>query len=114
MDVLLRILLALLYPFLLLARPFRPLGRGDRLRLRRPRDTASYWVERSSNGESGWYFSEASFAEGAPQVGTVRLMTRALLLLARVYAPARSSEEREYIAAADREQGIPDEVYTLW
>ena len=41
-------------------------------------------------------------------------MQRMLILLARLYAPPGPDPDKKYAAAADRDQDIPDEVYTLW
>lgn len=114
MNSLLRLLLVLLYPVLLLVRMINALQGIDRLRLREPKDVSSYWTERTSQGGIATYFTEASAVEGYPQTGAGPLISQALHMLARFYSPTRQNEEKDYIAAADRNQGIPDEVYTLW
>jgi hypothetical protein len=114
MDLLLRILLVFCYPFLLLARAMNALRGTDRMRLREPPNVTSLWLERKPQGGTEGYFSEASATEGSPQKGAGSLISRALRMLARFYAPNAQNEEKDYIAAADRKQGIPDEVYTLW
>ena len=83
----------------------------DPLRRRRPA-AGSLWVARKVGSDAG-YFSEASPSEDAP-ASAARLPESALVALSRVYAPPRARPNEKFSAAADREQGIPDEMYTLW
>jgi hypothetical protein len=107
-------LLVLIYPLLLLARLVNlALGR-DRLRLVDLSSKESCWIERCGRPNTASYFSEASCAEGGGEPSAARPLTRLLLGIARVYTPRRQATGTIYKAAADREQGIPDEVYTLW
>lgn len=105
------ILLTLVYPLLLLARLFDAIAGRDPLRRRRPRD-ASLWIVRPPSTTDASYFSEASPAE--TQARSARIPERLLVWVAGCYAPPRSQPGEKFSAAADREQGIPDEMYTLW
>jgi hypothetical protein len=82
------------------------------MRLREP--SGSCWITRASQPNATSYFSEASSAEGRGQRGFGWLVRGPLKLLARLHAPPRPAPSESYSAAADREQGIPDEIYTLW
>lgn len=113
MNALATILLVLLYPLLFVARVFNTLMRRDPLRLREP-PAKSLWIARDVEPDGPSYFSEASLCEGRRQGGTGGITQWLLTLLARLYAPPRPDPGKEYSAVADREQGIPDEVYTLW
>ncbi|HEY6167023.1 MAG TPA: hypothetical protein VI454_03210 [Verrucomicrobiae bacterium] len=113
MDTLAKIILVLVYPLLLLARLLNALLGRDPLRLREPRGD-SLWIARDVESDSASYFSEASAAEGRGHGGVGGLARAPLKILARLYAPPRSAPTGQYSAGADREQGIPDEVYTLW
>lgn len=107
------IVLTLLYPLLMIARLMnRVLGR-DPLRRREPA-SASLWIARTSQPADTSYFSEVSPAEGKDHGGFGRLPESVLLRIARWYAPSRLQPREKFSAAADREQGIPDEMYTLW
>ena len=64
--------------------------------------------------ENNDYFSEFSIAEGLGNRGMGGIACNVLLLLARFFAPRRSQPGEVYSPAVDREEGIPDEVYTLW
>ena len=118
------VLLFLLYLILLPIGVARRLLGRDTLQLRPPRHTASYWLARGSAPPASSYFSEASAVEGISAKntdgqlkipsGACRLLTPFFLAVARLYAPPRTPEARSYSAAAERERGIPDEVYTLW
>jgi hypothetical protein len=104
------LLLALVYPILVFTRMIHAIGGRDPLRLRDP-GAPSLWVERSQPASDAAYFTEGSPAEGG---GKATAPTRVLLWLARWYAPPRARPGEKFSAAADREQGIPDEMYTLW
>jgi hypothetical protein len=86
------------------------LGR-DALRLRRPRGAASYWVEKAPAGGLESYFSQGP---GPSPRGTTRLVLPLFHALARLAAPKRTGPAETATSAAQREQGIPDEIYTLW
>jgi hypothetical protein len=105
------LLLALVYPFLLAARDVNALTGRDPLRLHEP-DAPSLWIERQQPPSDATYFTEGSPAESGGKSGI--LPTRMLLWLARWYAPPRARPGEKFSAGADREQGIPDEMYTLW
>jgi hypothetical protein len=116
--------LVLLYFLMLPLSLFNRMLGGDPLQLRRPRAGASCWLVRGKRPTSASYFSEESELEGrathneegtisvAP--GTGKLMTPLFLAVARMHAPRRAAPGEKFSAAAEREQGIPDEVYTLW
>ncbi len=104
-----RLLTALVYPLLVLQR-LRNIVRGrDPLRRTEPR-AASLWIERQPAASDVTYFSESSPAEA----DLPSLAERVLAALARRFAPPRLQPKEKFSAAADREQGIPDEMYTLW
>jgi hypothetical protein len=107
-------LLICVYPVLLLARFANMVLRRDRLRLHDVRNEVSFWLERPVQPTTQSYFSEESLAEGSGEASAARLVTRFLHGMARFYAPRRQPGEGNYKASAEREQGIPDEVYTLW
>ena len=105
-----KLLLTLAYPLLLMSRVLNSMSGRDPLRLRRP-DHASLWIERNQGSTDSSYFSETSPAEAAQGSS---LAASFLAWVARFYAPPRSQPKEKFSAAADREQGIPDEMYTLW
>jgi hypothetical protein len=105
-----KLLLTVAYPLLLMARVINRVTGRDPLRARRPSE-ASLWIERRAAATDASYFSETSPAEA--HQGT-SLPASFLIWVARFYAPPRSQPEEKFSAAADREQGIPDEMYTLW
>lgn len=107
------LLLALLYPLLLAARLLNALLGRDPLRRGRP-GAGSLWVERSTASSDTSYFSEASPSEEGARASAAWLPESVLVALSRWYAPPRSRPNEKFSAAADREQGIPDEMYTLW
>lgn len=104
-----RILLTLAYPLLLIARAINIVTGRDPLRSRRPREQ-SLWIARAPVDSDASYFSETSPAE--PRQPS--LAAAVLTWIARFYAPPRSQPKEKFSPAADREQGIPDEMYTLW
>lgn len=114
MSLLLRILLLLCYPLCLAARCLNGILGRDPLRLRDP-GGESYWIERQAEPDSQSYFSEASVAEGKGHGGMGALARIPLRFVARLYAPPSADGASKFAGpAADREEGIPDEVYTLW
>jgi len=113
MDLLTKILLVLFYPLLLLTRALNALLGRDPLRLREP-EGESFWIAREAEPDRTSYFSEASVAEGRGARGFGGIARGFLKLLGRLHAPQRAHPGEKFSAAADREQGIPDEVYTLW
>jgi hypothetical protein len=106
------LLLTLLYPLLVAARAMNALLGRDPLRRRPP--AGSLWIARDPAAHDAGYFSESSPNEGRGHGGSGRIAAAVLLLIARWYAPPRSQPNEKFSAAADREQGIPDEMYTLW
>lgn len=107
------IVLALVYPLLLAARLLNLVLGRDPLRRREP-TSRSLWIARDTATSDAGYFSEASPAEGRGHGGFGRLPESVLLRIARWHAPPRLQPREKFSAAADREQGIPDEMYTLW
>ncbi len=122
MRFLLRAALAIIYllwlPLMLLARLFG----SDPLQLKKPTGP-SYWIVRKPITDRQSYFSQASSTEGASasrqgaetgsQVGSSSNILAALLRgFARLLAPPAAGTKIK--SAVDREQGVPDEIYTLW
>jgi hypothetical protein len=124
MDRIAKGLLALIYVWVVAVRWMRVALRHDRLRLRQPKNVGSYWVLRGKDPDLQSYFSEASVAEGRPssfkepqmsaERGTASAINWMLRILAQAYAPRRGVVTGHFATGQDREQGIPDEVYTLW
>ena len=114
MQIPTKILLICIYPLLLLAWLVNRVRRRDRLHLRYLSSEESYWIERCAQPTTQSYFSEESLAEGGGETSAARPLTRFLHGIARLYAPGRQPGGVTYKASAEREQGIPDEVYTLW
>lgn len=115
MNLLAKALLVLLYPLVILARLVNALRGTDPLRLKGDPDAASFWIEREAEPSRASYFSEASETEGRRPAGAGRLVTALLRMVAKGFAPSKPREGVEASKpAVDREQGIPDEVYTLW
>jgi hypothetical protein len=113
MQIPTKTLLILIYPLLLLARLVNLVLRRDRLRLHDIPSGESFWIERRAQSTIQSYFSEKSLAEGG-EPSAARLLIRFLYGVARLYAPRRQVSGKIYKASVEREQGIPDEVYTLW
>jgi hypothetical protein len=114
MQIPTKTLLVIAYPLLLLAWFGNLVLRRDRLRLHDVQSGKSCWLQRRAQPNITSYFSEESCAEGAGEPSVSRLLTRLLHGIARLYTPPRQVNGTIYKASADREQGIPDEVYTLW
>ncbi len=108
-----RIVLTALYPLVLLARCLNGLLGRDPLRLRRPAGD-SYWIERGTEPDRAAYFCESSVAEGQGQGGWGGVAAAALMLLAKYCAPRRTDPDVADSPAIERDEAIPDEVYTLW
>jgi hypothetical protein len=104
-----RILLVLVYPLLILARIADAVSRRDSMQRRRP-PAGSLWITRTQVPSDLDYFSEESPADA----GSGRLAAVVLSWMARFYAPPREQPLDKVPAKTDREQGIPDEMYTLW
>jgi hypothetical protein len=114
MQILTKTLLVVIYPLVLLAWLVNLLLGRNRLRLNRIPGEPSYWIERRSQPNTASYFSEESCAEGGVELSAARPLTRLLRGIARWYRPPRRASGAIYKASAEREQGLPDEVYTLW
>ena len=104
-----RLFLIVLYPLLLARRATNAMQGRDALRLKKPSGT-SCWISRDAPKSSEDYFSEAATAGASGRSAAAR----ALIGIARWFAPVRLQPGEKFSAAADRERGIPDEVYTLW
>jgi hypothetical protein len=109
-----KILLVLMYPIVLLARAVNSVFKWDRLHLREGKPEQSCWIARQETPDILRYFSEQSSSEGAPASSAASLILTVLWSLSRLYRPRRASSGGRYESSAEREQGIPDEVYTLW
>ncbi len=110
MNVIVKFILILLYPLLLVARLKNAILRRDPLRLCEPR-AESFWLTRGEEPNTASYFSESSPQTDEQRDGLIRIALRGA---AHCFAPPRPAPGEKYSAAADREKGIPDEVYTLW
>jgi hypothetical protein len=113
MQISTKTLLVIIYPLLLLAWLVNLVLGRDRLRLHDPSGD-SYWIERHAQPNTISYFSEESCSEGGSEPSAARLLTRLMRGIARLYRPPQRTGRAIYKASAEREQGIPDEVYTLW
>jgi hypothetical protein len=113
MELLTKVILVLLYPLLILGRILNTLCGRDPLRVREPKSDTC-WIERGPEASRTAYFSEASEQEGRSHGGFGRLATLIILWVSRLFAPPRRSTGENFRAAVDRDQDIPDEVYTLW
>ncbi len=109
----LKLVLTCVYPAILVGRVLNAITGRDPLGLRRPAGE-SFWIARAERSSPAEYFSEASSAEGRGHGGWGGPAIAVLRRLARFTAPRRLQPGERYSAAADREQGIPDEIYTLW
>ena len=86
----------------------------DSLRLRRPAGATSYWLPKAPAGGLESYFSTG---HGRPERGAASatwFVLPAFYGVARLVAPRRRDLIESRTSAAEREQGIPDEIYTLW
>jgi hypothetical protein len=109
-----KILLVLMYPLVLLARAVNGVFKWDRLHLREGKREQSCWIVRQQRPDILRYFSEESSSEGAPRWSAASPILTLLWSLSRLYRPRRTGGGARYESSAEREQGIPDEVYTLW
>lgn len=124
MEWLTKLLLSLVYLVILPVGLVRRVLGCDAMQLRPPPPGVSCWLVRGGPPAAQSYFSEVSTVEGRPTVhqgtdlmthrGISRWFTPLLLLVARWHAPSREATGEKFLAGADREQAIPDEVYTLW
>jgi hypothetical protein len=118
-------LLAMLYFALLPLMWLTRRANRARLQLDNP-GTASYWLVRKADAGRDSYFSEVSTVEGIPAPreglengphigGGSPLLAAMLNTIAGWYAPPRKPIAGKAIPSmADREHGVPDEIYTLW
>ncbi len=116
----LKIMLTVLYGVLVF--PAHVVGRWrgrDSLLLRKPaRD--SYWLSRAPVTDVQSYFSPGSARVGngvtaETPAATATWLAPLYVLVARWFAPRRGvAAETPTASAAARDQGIPDEIYTLW
>src|SRR5262245_33355135 len=109
-----KLLLGFIYPLVLLAWFVNFLLGRNRLRLSRISREQSCWTERRGQPSTATYFCEASCSEGDDKPSAARPLIRLLRGIARFYSPPREVAGAIYKQSAEREQGIPDEVYTLW
>ena len=109
-----KILLVLMYPLVLLARAVNAVFKWDRLHLKEGKREQSCWIARQEKADILRYFSEQSSSEGAPRWSAASLVLTLLWSLSRFYRPRQTMGGGTYKSSAEREQGIPDEVYTLW
>ena len=109
----LKFVLAFVYPVIVAGRLLNLLTGRDPLRLREPA-ADSFWITRAERPSPAEYFAQASSVEGRGHGGWGGAASAVLRWMARFSAPRRLQPGERYSAAADREQGIPDEVYTLW
>jgi hypothetical protein len=107
-------LLVAMYPLLLGAWLVNWLRGRDRLQLKDSPTKESCWIVRRGQRDIASYFSESSLSEGGDAPSAARPLARLLRFVARLYTPPRQAVGSGYKASAEREQGIPDEVYTLW
>lgn len=105
----------ILFPSKLLALVLR----RDPLQLRADPERTSYWLEIRTTRRLESFFSQrtATARPGSaadPAAGLSRPLLPLYLALARLAAPSRHRALREPARQPDREQSIPDEIYTLW
>ncbi len=114
MNLIAKLILLILYPAALVLRIISGILGRDPLRLKQPAGD-SYWITRAEPEGSAHYFSEASEAEGHSAGGMSGVIAPVLRAAASLFKPKTKHQSRgTHIPGADREQGIPDEVYTLW
>ena len=120
-----RALLSILYFLTLPVTLLTKAAARRRLQLEDP-GTASYWIVRKSDISRDSYFSEASVVEGIPAHregaetgpttgGGTPWLASILLSLAGLFKPRQTAPGGKAAPSiADREKGVPDEIYTLW
>ncbi len=111
-NYLVKLLLFLTYPLMVLTKLLCALTGRDPMRLKEPQGTC--WIPRHSQPDSPSYFSESSVVEGKDHGGFTFLAAVPLRVAARCIAPPRPVPGEKSPLTAEREEGIPDEVYTLW
>jgi hypothetical protein len=105
-----RLLAALAYPLVVVARVLNALAGRDPLRLRRPAP-GSLWIARGEPARQS-YFSESSDVEGRGHGGFGWIAERILLAVAAASAHKRGATDARVAPASSRE--VPDEIYPLW
>ncbi len=91
----------------------------DMLQLQ-PVQKSSYWLERKPGTELESYFSQSSPVEltGRDKYlshgGMARYLMPFFLFWARLFAPAPAPKTEVTTNSVAKEEGIPDEIYTLW
>jgi hypothetical protein len=120
-----RALLAILYFVLMPVIWLTRRNNRARLQLDDP-NTSSYWLVRRADPGRDSYFSEVSTVEGVPAPregleggprigGGSPLLAAMLNVIVYWYAPPRQPIAGKTMPSiADREKGVPDEIYTLW
>ena len=93
------------------ARLMRSITRRDPLRLRKPAGVDSYWLPKAQPEGRESYFSPGGRERPG---GGSRLTLPLFYALARLASPKRRGIAETRTSAAAREEGIPDEIYTLW
>src|SRR5215210_256752 len=101
-----RLLAALAYPLLVVARMLDALAGRDPLRLRRPAP-GSLWIARGEPARSS-YFSESSDVEGRGHGGFGWIAERILLAMAAACAHNGGAADARPPSASSRE--VPDEI----
>jgi hypothetical protein len=112
-NIIIKFILILFYPLLLVARLKNAILRRDPLRLREPR-AENLWLTRNEEPDTAWYFSESLQPTSERRDGLTWITKATLRGVAYWFTPPRPIPGAKYSAAADREKGIPDEIYTLW
>jgi hypothetical protein len=95
------------------ARAVRSITRRDPLRLRKPARCESYWLPKAQSDGRESYFSPGGPSGERPR-GASRITLPLFYGLARLASPKRRDVAETRTSAAAREEGIPDEIYTLW
>ena len=113
MNIIIKLILIFLYPLLLVARLKNAILGRDPLRLREP-PAESLWLTRDEEPDTASYFFESSPQNEEQRDGLIRVTKLTLRQIAHCFVPRRPAPREKYSAAADREKGIPDEIYTLW
>lgn len=114
MNYLVKALLLAMYPLLLLAWAVNRLCEFDRLRLRRHVAGEGGWIERTAQPDVLSYFSLGAPREGRSERSAGRMVTALLVIAAGLFRRRKARAGTPYKSAVAREEGIPEEVYTLW